>query len=484
MTEEAPGNAPESTLPIKRRRGRPRKDESLSHGENSLGLPVSDGAKKNRHDKIDTTANDDNAFVGQMVSGILDGSFDAGYLLTVKVGNTDTVMRGLVFDPRLSVPISAENDVAPHVKMFKRSEIPLPIPARPLSQAPPIMGRKEVSYELPTNLHECNVTVLQPQESLRATQIETNQAFPQASQPSSSQLKDKTKTAATLSKGPPDSAEQAVRTAPQMAPTSRTGRRKSDHITKNGVILLPYYPVPSVAAQASPSEVKTQSKTEEPALADNITKIQANNMTTIQSGLPNGATADEDTKLKAETEPSVEIRLGSGPGKELPPLMEQLPAGVQSHGFTPAIPDATLTVGPSTRVDCTLPPGVQSHGFTPTIPDATLKGGPSTGLDCTLPPAVEPFQSVSQSLEMFLEKKVSPLGHLPLAGMQEVMQPNAKILEGGHFSASPSTGAVEVPIMPDLHFGFMSNHPMGAYEAVEHELLNPTPPSFAPKDTI
>jgi hypothetical protein len=60
----------------------------------------------------------DNTFVGQSVHGVLDGSFDAGYLLMVRVGDTDTVLRGVVFDPGMSVPISKENDIAPNVTSY------------------------------------------------------------------------------------------------------------------------------------------------------------------------------------------------------------------------------------------------------------------------------------------------------------------------------------------------------------------------------
>ncbi|KAH7433546.1 hypothetical protein KP509_07G074500 [Ceratopteris richardii] len=64
----------------------------------------------------------DNGFVGQKVHGVLDGSFDAGYLLTVRVGNTQTVLRGAVFEPALSVPVSDANDIAPHLKFINRTE--------------------------------------------------------------------------------------------------------------------------------------------------------------------------------------------------------------------------------------------------------------------------------------------------------------------------------------------------------------------------
>ncbi|KAL5710758.1 hypothetical protein ACHQM5_021284 [Ranunculus cassubicifolius] len=78
--------------------------------------------------------------VGQAVFGILDGSFEAGYLLTVKVGNTDTVLKGVVFQPGSSVPVSVSNDVAPHVKMLKRADVHMPHnPPTTVYQAVPIV---------------------------------------------------------------------------------------------------------------------------------------------------------------------------------------------------------------------------------------------------------------------------------------------------------------------------------------------------------
>ncbi|KAL5972664.1 hypothetical protein ACLOJK_039469 [Asimina triloba] len=107
-----------TVLPMKRGRGRPRKYDTPFEREE---------ARRRRRRRTDSTSHGDQVLVGQMVSGVLDGSFDAGYLLTVRVGQTDTVLRGLVFKPGLSVPLSPANDVAPHVKMFARSEVPLPV---------------------------------------------------------------------------------------------------------------------------------------------------------------------------------------------------------------------------------------------------------------------------------------------------------------------------------------------------------------------
>ena len=112
--------------PTKRKRGRPRKDDSQIQGESLPVMPGSDCMKKNK--QIVSASNpaiDD--MVGQMVSGVIEGSFDAGYLLNVKVGDTDTQLRGVVFLPGRFTPITAANDVAPNARMYRRKEIPIPV---------------------------------------------------------------------------------------------------------------------------------------------------------------------------------------------------------------------------------------------------------------------------------------------------------------------------------------------------------------------
>eukprot|EP00252_Welwitschia_mirabilis_P017103 TRINITY_DN379_c0_g1_i1.p1 TRINITY_DN379_c0_g1~~TRINITY_DN379_c0_g1_i1.p1 ORF type:complete len:186 (+),score=29.90 TRINITY_DN379_c0_g1_i1:450-1007(+) len=111
-------------IPPKRKRGRPRKNHALFPGDKALVPQRVEGKRKPRRKKMDSSGASftDNAYVGQTVHGVLDGSFDAGYLVTVRVGNTDTVLRGVVFEPRLSVPISRMNDIAPNVKLTRREE--------------------------------------------------------------------------------------------------------------------------------------------------------------------------------------------------------------------------------------------------------------------------------------------------------------------------------------------------------------------------
>jgi len=133
--------------PVKRKRGRPRKSETQS---TSTQTPTPGGGpgstlkpKKQRKRKADGNTSGpppssvDVSMIGQQVSGVLEGTFDAGYLLSVRVGNSDTILRGVVFGPGLSVPLSKLNDVAPGVKQVRREEKPVPILPAPAKPTPP-----------------------------------------------------------------------------------------------------------------------------------------------------------------------------------------------------------------------------------------------------------------------------------------------------------------------------------------------------------
>ncbi|XP_010537129.1 PREDICTED: uncharacterized protein LOC104811939 [Tarenaya hassleriana] len=106
-----------SPTTLKRKRGRPRKDETQTQQEKTAITP--------RPDTVSTDGTVDD-IMGQVVSGVVEGSFDAGYFLNVKVADTDKQLRGVVFIPNKVTPITAENDVAPHVKMYEREEISAP----------------------------------------------------------------------------------------------------------------------------------------------------------------------------------------------------------------------------------------------------------------------------------------------------------------------------------------------------------------------
>ncbi|GMH24349.1 hypothetical protein Nepgr_026192 [Nepenthes gracilis] len=133
-------------IPLKRKRGHPRKDGAHT-GRTFNDLPqkihgqIYDGnahvppgfVVHNRNQPCQADAADDpNAIpmVGREVSGVIESAFDAGYLVSIRVSNSDTHLRGVVFEAGQYVPVTAENDVAPHVEMVRRNEVPFPAACR------------------------------------------------------------------------------------------------------------------------------------------------------------------------------------------------------------------------------------------------------------------------------------------------------------------------------------------------------------------
>ncbi|KAJ6893019.1 hypothetical protein NC652_027122 [Populus alba x Populus x berolinensis] len=126
--------------PMKRKRGRPRKDESSVLGEKTPVMSESDNMKENKETTGTTGAN----MVGQVITGVIGGLFDAGYLVKVKVGDSETPLRGLVFLPSRFIPITAANDVAPQAKKNRRADIPIPV-SYPPTQLPSFVTSPEQS---------------------------------------------------------------------------------------------------------------------------------------------------------------------------------------------------------------------------------------------------------------------------------------------------------------------------------------------------
>uniref|UniRef100_A0A5B6YTY0 AT hook motif-containing protein n=1 Tax=Davidia involucrata TaxID=16924 RepID=A0A5B6YTY0_DAVIN len=128
MNQANEGNNPDAppNIPVKRKRGRPRKDQSLNRAESARVPPGFEGLNGNQPRHVDPIDDANDGVVGQAVTGVVEAAFDAGYLLTVRIGNSNTCLRGVVFKPGHYVPISTENDVAPHVQMIRRNEIHLP----------------------------------------------------------------------------------------------------------------------------------------------------------------------------------------------------------------------------------------------------------------------------------------------------------------------------------------------------------------------
>ncbi|KAL3636768.1 hypothetical protein CASFOL_019067 [Castilleja foliolosa] len=113
--------------PLKRRRGRPPKDPSLKR---AVAAPRTEP----RPDQTDMTK----SMVGQAVTGVVEATLDAGYLLNVRIGNSPLSFRGIVFKPGHFVPITAENDVAPHLQMIKRTNAENPTQQLVVQTGPPL----------------------------------------------------------------------------------------------------------------------------------------------------------------------------------------------------------------------------------------------------------------------------------------------------------------------------------------------------------
>lgn len=109
-------------LPIKRKRGRPRKDRSQNRVEAAPVPPGFEVVNGNLPPQVDPVRNANDSIIGQTVTGVVEATFDAGYLLAVKIGNSSTSLRGVVFKPGHYTPVTADNDVAPHVQMIRRNE--------------------------------------------------------------------------------------------------------------------------------------------------------------------------------------------------------------------------------------------------------------------------------------------------------------------------------------------------------------------------
>ncbi|GFP98136.1 hypothetical protein PHJA_001957600 [Phtheirospermum japonicum] len=115
-----------SLHPLKRRRGRPPKDPSLKR--------AAPGPRPEpRLNRTDTTE----SMVGQAVTGVVEATLDAGYLLNVRIGNSPMSFRGIVFKPGHFVPVTAENDVAPHLQMIKRTNAENPAQQLAVQTGPP-----------------------------------------------------------------------------------------------------------------------------------------------------------------------------------------------------------------------------------------------------------------------------------------------------------------------------------------------------------
>ncbi|KAI3786496.1 hypothetical protein L1987_40228 [Smallanthus sonchifolius] len=121
--------------PEKRKRGRPRKDPSERRAQKARSqaarMPPGFVQLINNTPRVDPINDPTETMVGQVVTGVVEATFDAGYLLAVRIRNSKITLRGAVFKPGHTAPVTPENDVAPHVEMIKRTEIPFPAELQP-----------------------------------------------------------------------------------------------------------------------------------------------------------------------------------------------------------------------------------------------------------------------------------------------------------------------------------------------------------------
>ncbi|XP_019702693.1 uncharacterized protein [Elaeis guineensis] len=153
-----------ASFPLRRKRGRPRKHDGPGYEPHRRNRQCQATATQAIPTQVPSRANPTASsshgpcgLVGQKVSGMLEGIFDAGYLLTVRVGETGPVFKGLVFDPRLSVPLTVDNDIAPLLPMSRSDEILYPVHHVPTEEpvSPPIHpASKMVTAAVPLRIRE------------------------------------------------------------------------------------------------------------------------------------------------------------------------------------------------------------------------------------------------------------------------------------------------------------------------------------------
>lgn len=154
----------EVTSTLGTRKPRLAKSQKANHNTRSSNSNEGEGT----HSKLSTSN-----MVGQTVHGVVDGCFDAGFLVSLRMGDSDSLYRGVVFGPGLSIPVSKETDIAKNVKRRRRkrkqlgtsistaareepSTPPPPPPAPPREEAPPpnpALTQAPPHYEAPPPQH-------------------------------------------------------------------------------------------------------------------------------------------------------------------------------------------------------------------------------------------------------------------------------------------------------------------------------------------
>ncbi|XP_076887351.1 protein METABOLIC NETWORK MODULATOR 1-like [Bidens hawaiensis] len=100
----------------------------------TVPLPPGFAPLTNNTPRVDLINDPTQDMVGQVVTGVVQATFDGGYLLAVKIGNSRIPLTGAVSKPGHAAPITSENDVAPHVEVIKRAGIPIAAGIQPKRQ--------------------------------------------------------------------------------------------------------------------------------------------------------------------------------------------------------------------------------------------------------------------------------------------------------------------------------------------------------------
>ncbi|XP_076930376.1 uncharacterized protein LOC143595154, partial [Bidens hawaiensis] len=97
----------------------------------TVPLPPGFAPLTNNTPRVDHTNDPTQDSMGQVVTGVVQATFEGGYLLAVKIANSSIPFTGVVFKPGHAAPITPENDVATHVEMIRRAEVPIPADTQP-----------------------------------------------------------------------------------------------------------------------------------------------------------------------------------------------------------------------------------------------------------------------------------------------------------------------------------------------------------------
>ncbi|KAL8144199.1 hypothetical protein V2J09_017231 [Rumex salicifolius] len=132
------GNGPDSSSNIvfKRKRGRPRKDQSQTPSGIYKGGHIQDHAGHvqfppkftmtdgNHSHQQNSPQQNDVTMVGQPVNGVIEATFEAGYFISIRIGNSESILRGVVLKPGHCLPPSFGKDLGPQIEMASGNAVP------------------------------------------------------------------------------------------------------------------------------------------------------------------------------------------------------------------------------------------------------------------------------------------------------------------------------------------------------------------------